>query len=127
MDSDSELWLVIDLRNAYADRSPAQVDRLTADLLNELRSLDSIEKVQRIPDPNPPIGEMSGGGNLLGVVAAKLSLSQVRKVGGFVAQKFSSKPVDIKVEANGKKIELLGVRPEDLDRVVEAAERLARR
>jgi hypothetical protein len=69
---------------------------------------------------------MSGGGNLLGVVAAKLSLSQVRKVGGFVAQKFSSKPVDIKVEANGKKIELLGVRPEDLDRVVEAAERLAR-
>ncbi|MDB9396778.1 hypothetical protein PN479_15565 [Microcystis aeruginosa CS-573] len=99
---------------------------MTADLLNELRSLDSIEKVQRIPDPNPPIGEMSGGGNLLGVVAAKLSLSQVRKVGGFVAQKFSSKPVDIKVEANGKKIELLGVRPEDLDRVVEAAERLAR-
>ena len=77
MDSDSELWLVIDLRNAYADRSPAQVDRLTADLLNELRSLDSIEKVQRIPDPNPPIGEMSGGGNLLGVVAAKLSLSQI--------------------------------------------------
>jgi len=126
MNSDSELWLVIDLRNAYADRSPAQMDRLTADLLNELRSLDLIEKVQRVTDSNPPIGEMSGGGNLLGVVATKLSLSQVRKVGDFVAQKFSSKPVDIKVEANGKKIEILGVRPEDLDRVVEAAERLAR-
>lgn len=126
MNNDSELWLVIDLRNAYADRSSAQIDKLTADLLNELRSIDSIEKVQRVPDPNPPIGEMSGGGNLLGVVATKLSLSQVRKVGDIIVQKFSSKPVDIKVEANGKKIELLGVRPEDLDRVVEAAERLAK-
>lgn len=126
MNSDSELWLIIDLRNAYADRSDAQIDRLTVGLLNELRSLDSIEKVQRVPDPNPPIGEMSGGGNLLGVIAAKLSLSQVREVGGFVARKFSSKPVDIKIEANGKKIEILGVLPEDLDRVVEAAERLAR-
>jgi hypothetical protein len=126
MESDPSIWLITDFQNAYADRSHAQIDRLTADLLKELRSLDSVEEVRRVTDPEPPSGEMSGGGNLLGIVATKLSLSRVREVGGFISQKFSSKPVDIKIEANGRKIEILGVRPEDLDKVVEAAERLAR-
>ncbi len=126
MTSDFSLWLTVDINKAYSDFSSAQIDKLTADLLKEMRSLDEIDRVQRVSDPNPPEGEMSGGGNLVGVVASKLNLSNVRSVGGYLAQKFASKPVDIKVEANGRKFEIIGVRPEDLDKVVEAAERLAK-
>ena len=125
MTSDFSLWLTVDINNAYSDFSSAQIDKLTANLVREMRSLDEIDRVQRVSDSNPPEGEMSGGGNLVGVVASKLSLSNIRSVGGYVARKFASKPVDIKIEANGRKIEIIGVRPEDLDKVVEAAERLA--
>ncbi|MEM9276004.1 MAG: hypothetical protein AAGA80_24040 [Cyanobacteria bacterium P01_F01_bin.143] len=128
MTSDFDLWLTVDINNAYPDLNSAQIDKLTADLVREMRSLDEIDRVQRVPDPNPPEGEMSGGGNLIGVVASKLSLSNVRYVGGYVARKFASKPIDMKVKVNGKEKEFdfKGVRPEDLDKVVAAAERLAK-
>ncbi|MEL6439702.1 MAG: hypothetical protein AAFQ80_10660 [Cyanobacteria bacterium J06621_8] len=111
MTSDFSLWLTVDINKAYSNFSSAQIDKLTANLLKEMRSLDELDRVQRVSDPNPPDGEMSGGGNLIGVVASKLSLSNVRSVGGYLVQKFASKPIDIKVEANGRKIEIIGVRP----------------
>ncbi len=126
MTSDFSLWLTVDINNAYPDLSSAQIDKLTADLAREMRSLDEIDRVQRVPDPNPPEGEMSGGGNLIGVVASQLSLSNVRSVGSYLVKKFANKPIDMKVKVNDKEFDFKGVRPEDLNKVVEAAERLAK-
>jgi len=84
--------------------------------------------VQRVVDPNPPAGSM-GGTTLMGILMAEVSLENIRKLLGYVGQKFGSKPVDIEIDVStptqNRKIKLAGVRPEDLDKVVAVAERLA--
>ncbi len=128
MISPQNLYLTVDFRSAYADLSPKQLDDFTSAVFQELRSLDSVEQVQRVVDPNPPVGSM-GGATLMGILMTEVSLENIRKLLGYVGQKFGSKPVDIEIDVStptqNRKIKLAGVRPEDLDKVVAVAERLA--
>jgi hypothetical protein len=124
MASTPDIWLIIDLRDAYADSDSEELDKLTQNLLEELRGLDEVEKVEQILDPNPPESNMSLGGFLVGILKTQINLVNLRPLGIFLNNRFSSKPIVLEVEANGNKIKLTDVKTEDLDKVVEAAERL---
>lgn len=126
MSHSPNLHVTIDLRPSHPDLPPEHLDRLTTTLFQDLKSLDEVEQVERIPDPNAPVGGM-GGGTLMGILTAEVSLANIRALGGYLGRKFSSKPIDLEIEVSetGRKIKLTGVRPEDLDQVVAAAERLA--
>jgi hypothetical protein len=121
------LWVTVDLRSANANLTPQQLDTLTESLYRELRSIKEVERVERIPDPDAPAGAM-GGGMIAGTVAAMVKVADIRALSGYVVGKFASKPIDLEIEVSetSRKIKLTGVRPEDLDRVVAAAERLAK-
>ena len=124
------LQVTIDFRDANLPEE--QLDRLTANVLKDLKALDEVEKVERVPDPQVPDGGM-GGGTLMGLLTAEVSLQNIRALAGYLTGKFTSKPIDLEIEVSdqnaqstqSRKIKLTGVRPEDLDRVVAAAERLA--
>jgi len=75
-------------------------------LLSELSDRSDIESVDRVRDPNPPDGNKSIGGFLVGVLAAEVSAANAKKVLGFLGDRLGNKPISLKAEKNGKKLEV---------------------
>jgi len=90
-------------------------------LLDELSDRSDIESVDRVRDPNPPDGNKSIGGFLVGVLAAEVSVANAKKVLGFLGDRLGNKPISLKVEKNGKKLEVTANSREEFEFVMQKA------
>ena len=90
-------------------------------LLGELSDRSDIESVERLRDPNPPDGNKSIGGFLVGVLAAEVSAANAKKVLGFLGDRLGNKPISLKVEKNGKKLEVTANSREEFEFVIQKA------
>lgn len=90
-------------------------------LLDELSDRSDIECVDRVRDPNPPDGNKSIGGFLVGVLAAEVSVANAKKVLGFLGDRLGNKPISLKVEKNGKKLEVTANSREEFEFVMQKA------
>jgi hypothetical protein len=91
-------------------------------LLNQLRELDEVEEVDRVRDPNPPEGNKALGGFLVGMLTAEVSLANVKKLMGFLGDRLGGKPIELSVEANGKKLTVKAHSREELEAAIKLAQ-----
>ncbi|MEY3305441.1 MAG: hypothetical protein RLZZ139_3814 [Cyanobacteriota bacterium] len=90
-------------------------------LLEALSDRSDIEAVDRVRDPNPPDGNKSIGGFLVGVLAAEVSVANGKKVLGFLGDRLGNKPISFEVEGNGKKLKVTANSREELEFAIQKA------
>jgi hypothetical protein len=88
------------------DLEPEEKESEVSNLLQALRELE-IGSINRVLDPNPPEGNMSMGGFIVGLLTAEVSVSNVKKLMGFLGDRVGSKPIKLKIKApDGRELEL---------------------
>jgi hypothetical protein len=103
------------------DLTDEERDDEVVQLLDELSDRSNIESVDRVRDPNPPDGNKSIGGFLVGVLVAEVSVANAKKVLGFLGDRLGNKPISLKVEKNGKKLEVTANSREEFEYVMQKA------
>lgn len=100
---------------------PAQRDEQAQLLIDELRDIEEIDTVDRILDPNPPAGNKSIGGYLVGLLMAEMKVDNAKKLFGYLKDRLGGKSIEFTVEANGKKLSVKASSREELDYAIKAA------
>ncbi len=96
-------------------------DEEVENLLYQLHDLDEVE-ANRIVDPHPPAGNKSLGALLVGVLTAEVNIANCKKVLGFLGDRLGGKPIELEVEANGRKLKVTAHSREELEAAMKAAQ-----
>ena len=96
-------------------------DEQAQQLIDELTPMAELESVERVPDPNPPEGNKALGGFLVGLLAAEVSVANAKKLIGYLGDRLGGKPIELLVEANGKKLSVKAYSREELEKAIAAA------
>lgn len=116
------LQTTIDLTHSDPDLSPEEVEQLTQSLLEQMRELDEVEQVNRLSETNPPPGSKPlDAAFLIGLLTAEVNAKNIKAVLEFLWERLSGKPIELKVEANGRKLEIKAYSQQELSAAVEAA------
>jgi hypothetical protein len=120
MSTNSNVTLTIAFNDPDLDAE--EQDEQAQQLLTELRQMDEVETVDRIVDPNPPEGNKAIGGFLVGLLMAEVSVDNAKKLMGFLGDRLSNQPIELSVEANGKKLSVKASSREELEAAIKAAQ-----
>ncbi|MEH1825372.1 MAG: hypothetical protein V7L22_08375 [Nostoc sp.] len=101
-----------------AEEKDEQVQRL----ITELKQIDELDAVGRVFDPNPPEGNKALGGFLVGLLMAEVNTANAKKLVGFLGDRLGGKPIELSVEANGKKLTVKAHSREELEVAIKAAQ-----
>ncbi|MBD2428874.1 hypothetical protein [Phormidium sp. FACHB-1136] len=104
------------------DLDAEERDEQAQRLMTELRQMDEVNAVERVLDPNPPEGNKAIGGMLAGLLTAQVSASNAQKLMGFLGDRLGGKPIELEVEANGKKLTVKAHSREELEAAIQAAQ-----
>jgi hypothetical protein len=100
-----------------------ELEEQAQNLLAQMRDLDEIEIVDRVLDPNPPEGNKAVGAILVGLLTAQVNKENVQKIMGFLFERIGPKPIELEVEANGKKLKVKASSQTELAAAIEAAQK----
>ncbi len=103
------------------DLNAEEQDEQAQRLLTELRQMDDVE-VNRVLDPNPPEGNKAVGAMLVGLLMAEVNTANAKKLMGYLGDRLGGKPIELSVEANGKKLTVKAHSREELDAAIKAAQ-----
>ncbi|MFN6571644.1 hypothetical protein A6770_18780 [Nostoc minutum NIES-26] len=120
MSSESNVKLTIALTNP--DLDPEEQEQQTRNLLREIQDLD-VESAELVAVTETPEGSKAFGGFLLGVLQAEVSLANFKKLLGFLGDRLGNKPIELEVEANGKKLKVKASSREELTAAIEEAQK----
>ena len=119
----TDLDVTIDLRNSEPDLAQEELETLTQRLFQQLGKLDEVEQVNRIPEPTPPEGSKPlSAAFLMGLLTAEVNAKNIKALLDFLWERLSGKPIELKVEANGKKLEVKAYSQQELSAAIEAAQ-----
>ena len=104
------------------DLEPEERDEQAQRFLAELKQVDEVESVERLLDPNPPEGNKSLGGFLVGMLLAEVNLANGKKLLGFLGDRLGGKPIELSVEANGRKLTVKAHSREELEAAIKLAQ-----
>ena len=104
------------------DLEPEERDEQAQRFLAELKQVDEVESVERLLDPNPPEGNKSLGGFLVGMLLAEVNPANGKKLLGFLGDRLGGKPIELSVEANGRKLTVKAHSREELEAAIKAAQ-----
>jgi hypothetical protein len=121
MPANSSIKLTIAFNDPDLDSE--DLEKQAQNLLAQMRDLDEIETVDRVLDPNPLEGNKSMGAILVGLLTAEVSLANVKKLMGFLGDRLGGKPIELTVEANGKKLTVRAHSREELEAAIAAAQK----
>ena len=120
MSGRSSLKLTINFNDP--DLSPEERDEQVQRLLRELKDMDEVETADRVLDPYPPEGNKALGGFLVGLLTTQVSTANAQAAFGFLKDRLSGKPIELEVEANGKKLKVSAHSREELAAAIKAAQ-----
>jgi hypothetical protein len=120
MSMDSNVKLTIAFNDPDLDAEEREVQ--AQHLMTELKEIDEIETVDRVLDPNPPEGNKSVGAILVGLLTAEVNIANTKKMLGFLGDRLGGKPIELSVEANGKKLTVKAHSREELEAAIKAAQ-----
>lgn len=89
-------------------------------LLPQLRDLEEVEAVGRVPDPNPP-DSAKGFGFLVGLLQTEVTFENFRAFSSFLADRLSGKNIELEVEADGRKLKVVASNQAELQMAIQAA------
>jgi hypothetical protein len=104
------------------DLEPEERDEQAQRFLAELKQVDEVESVERMLDPNPPEGNKSLSGFLVGMLLAEVNPVNGKKLLGFLGDRLGGKPIELSVEANGRKLTVKAHSREELEAAIKAAQ-----
>ncbi|MBD1886463.1 hypothetical protein [Microcoleus vaginatus] len=104
------------------DLDPEERDEQAQRLMAELKQMDEVDAVDRVLDPNPPAGNKAIGGMLVGLLMAEVNLANAQKLMGFLGDRLGGKPIELSVEANGKKLTVKAHSREELEAAIKLAQ-----
>ncbi|MEI6329123.1 MAG: hypothetical protein WCP16_07815 [Pseudanabaena sp. ELA645] len=84
------------------DLDSEELDEQAQRLVSELRQIDEVDEVNRVIAPNPPEGNKSMGGFLVGLLMAQVTPDNAKKLLGFLGDRLDGKPIELFLEATGK-------------------------
>lgn len=105
------------------DLDAEEKDEQVQKLLTQMKELDEVEAVNRVLDPNPPEGNKALGGILVGLLTAEVSPANIKALFGFLGDRLGNKPIELEVEANGKKLKVKASSQAELEAAIEAAQK----
>lgn len=105
-----------------SDLDSEERDEQAQRLMAELKQIDEVDTVDRVLDPNPPEGNKALGGFLVGLLSAEVSVANAQKLMGFLGDRLGGKPIELAVEANGKKLTVKAHSREELEAAIKAAQ-----
>ena len=105
------------------DLDSEELEEQAQNLLAQMKDLDEIETVDRVLDPNPPEGNKAVGALLVGLLTAQVNKGNAQKVMGFLGDRLGNKPIELEVEANGKKLKVKASSQAELMAAIEAAQK----
>jgi hypothetical protein len=118
----ADLDVTLDLRNSEPDLAPEELEILTQRLFQQMAGLDEVEQVNRMPEPNPPEGSKPlDAAFIIGLLTAEVNAKNIRALLEFLWERLSGKPIELKVEAEGKTLEVKAYSQQELSAAVEAA------
>ncbi|UXE59585.1 MAG: hypothetical protein KA717_27945 [Woronichinia naegeliana WA131] len=120
MSNESTIKLAIAFNDP--DLEPEERDEQAQRLLAELKQVNEVESVERMLDPNPPEGNKSLGGFLVGMLLAEVNPANGKKLLGFLGDRLGGKPIELSVEANGRKLTVKAHSREELEAAIKAAQ-----
>jgi hypothetical protein len=120
MSNESTIKLAIAFNDP--DLEPEERDEQAQRLLAELKQVDEVESVERMLDPNPPEGNKSLGGFLVGMLLAEVNPANGKKLLGFLGDRLGGKPIELSVEANGRKLTVKAHSREELEAAIKLAQ-----
>jgi hypothetical protein len=100
---------------------PEERDEEVQRLLADLKQMDEVEAVNKVEDPNPPEGNKAIGAMLVGLLMAEVNVANAQKLMGYLGDRLGGKPIELEVEANGKKLKVSAHSREELDAAIAAA------
>ena len=103
------------------DLDSEELDKQAERLMSELKQMDDVE-TNLVIDPNPPEGNKSMGGFLVGLVTAEVNVTNAKKLVGFLGDRLGGKPIEFTVEGNGKKLSVKANSREELEFAMKAAQ-----
>ena len=83
--------------------------------------MDDVE-TNLVIDPNPPEGNKSMGGFLVGLLTAQVNPENGKKLLGFLGDRLGGKTIEFTVEGNGKKLSVKANCREELESAIKAAQ-----
>jgi hypothetical protein len=104
------------------DLDSEERDEQAQRLMAELNQMDEVDAVDRVLDPNPPEGNKAIGGMLVGLLMAEVNIANAQKLMGFLGDRLGGKPIELSVEANGKKLTVKAHSREELEAAIKAAQ-----
>lgn len=104
------------------DLDSEERDDLAQRFMAELKQMDEVDAVDRVLDPNPPEGNKALGGFLIGLLTAEVNATNAQKLVGFIGDRLGGKPIELSVEANGKKLTVKAHSREELESAIQAAQ-----
>ena len=121
MSENSSIRLTIAFNDPDLDSE--ELEEQAQNLLAQMRDLDDVETVDRVLDPNPPVGNKAVGAILVGLLTAQVNKENAQKVMGFLGDRLGNKVIELEVEANGKKLKVKASSREELEAAIEAAQK----
>ena len=112
--------LAISFEDPYLDEE--ERDKEVERLLSQLKDMDEVDSAGRVYDPNPPEGTKSVGGFLAGLLTAEVSVDNCKNLMGFLGDRLGGKPIEMEVEANGKKLKVTAYSKGELEAAIKAAQ-----
>lgn len=103
------------------DLEADELDDQATRLMLEINQMNEVE-VARVPDPSPPEGNKALGGFLIGLLTAEANPANAKKLMGFLGDRLGGKPIELAVEANGKKLTVKAHSREELEAAIKAAQ-----
>ncbi len=97
-------------------------DKEVERLLLQLKDMDEVDSAGRVYNPNPPEGAKSIGGFLAGLLTAEVSVDNCKNLMRFLGDRLGGKPIEMEVEANGKKLKVTAYSKGELEAAIKAAQ-----
>jgi hypothetical protein len=91
-----------------------ETDEAARQILTQLKGMDEIESAERIVNPNPPEGNKSLSGFLVGALEAEVQPNHLKSLFGFLGQRARSQPLAIEIEVGDRKIKVTASNHRDL-------------
>ncbi len=120
MTRQSDIKFTITLSDPDLDEE--ELEAATQNIVREFNELDAVEQASLVQVKEAPTGSKAVSGFVLGIVETIVDIGNIKGFMGFLRDRFSDKPIEIEVEANGRKLQLKASNQEDLMAAIRAAE-----
>jgi hypothetical protein len=99
-----------------------ELDRSALRLLAELKEINEIKEARLVPCQEIPEISKSIGGFLAGMLTAEINPKNTKSIFRFLGDRLGGKPIELEVEANGKRLKVSAHSREELKTAITAAQ-----